>query len=73
MFGKQALERAVKSAAQAAIGLVPLSGLDILHVDWRMGVGIVGGAFVLSLLTSVASLPFGPKNSPSVVETAPSA
>jgi hypothetical protein len=68
-FAKQAFERAIKSAAQAEIGLIPLSGLDVLHVDWKLALGVGGGALVLSLLTSVASLPFGQKGSPSAVKT----
>jgi hypothetical protein len=71
-YGKKTVERAVKTAAQAFIlFLTPLvvSGqLDISTVDWGTGVNYALGGAILSLLTSVGSLPFGEPFSPSAVK-----
>lgn len=69
-FWAAALERAIKTAAQAIIGLwVVADGVfDILHVNWTQTFGIAAGMFVLSIITSIVSLPFGPAASPSVTE-----
>lgn len=56
-FWKQAFERAVKSLAQAEIGLFGLDQFNVLHADWRLALGIGTGAAVLSVLTSLVSLP----------------
>ena len=66
-FWKQAAERAVKSAAQALLGLWTLDGFNVLQADLPVAGGVALGAAVLSVLTSVASLPFGEDNDPSVV------
>lgn len=63
-----ALERALKSAAQALIGL--LLGdftFNIWQVDPAKALGVAVGAAVLSLLTSVVSYKAGPTGSPSLV------
>jgi hypothetical protein len=66
-FWKQAAERAVKSAAQALLGLWTLDGFNVLQADLPVAGGVALGAAVLSVLTSVASLPFGEDDDPSVV------
>jgi hypothetical protein len=67
-FWKQALERAVKSAAQAVVGAVLLDKpANVIHLDWKLGLGVAGGAAVLSILTSIISLPVGEPDSPSAV------
>lgn len=69
-FWKESFERAAKSAAQALIGLWTLDGIfNIVTVDFGLAAGVAGGAFVLSLLTSVVSAPIGQNGSPSLVET----
>ncbi|MFI6226226.1 holin [Micromonospora echinospora] len=69
-FWKQAAERAVKSAAQALLGLWALDGwFDVLTADWPMAGGVALGGAVLSLLTSLVSLAGGPEQSPSLVST----
>lgn len=68
-FLKAALERAVKTVAQTLLALWGAGVFDILHVDWASAFGVSVGAGVLSVLTSVVSLPVGPAGSPSVVDS----
>lgn len=67
-FWKQAAERAVKSAAQALIGMWTLDGFNVLHADFPLAAGIAGGAAVLSLLTSIVTSGIGEANDPSAVK-----
>lgn len=48
--------RALKTAAQAAIGVIGTTAL-IQDLDWRVIGGTVAMATILSLLTSLAGLP----------------
>ena len=71
-FWRQALERAVKSAAQdigKALILVG-AGATIWEVNWQviLGAALLGAVF--SLVTSIGSAPFGESDSPSVVAIA---
>lgn len=52
-FWAGALERAVKSAAQAAILAFGAEQLNVLHAAWLSVGGLAGGAAVLSVLTSL--------------------
>ena len=63
-------ERAVKTAVQSVLlAVAGATGADLFTLDWRtIGMAALGGA-VLSVLTSIASLPFGPAGSPSLVAT----
>jgi r1t holin len=71
-FWKDALERAVKTFAQAALALLTGDGLGVLDVDWGT-VGSVGLlAALASVLTSVVSLGFGNDGTASMVYTPPS-
>lgn len=54
-FWTAALERATKSAAQAAILVIGADQLNVLSVDWLELGGFALGGFVLSVLTSVGS------------------
>lgn len=68
IFWTQTVERAVKSAAQAAIIAVGATqAFDLFTLDWANFGGIVAGGAFLSILTSLSSEPFGPDDSPSVV------
>jgi hypothetical protein len=67
-FWKQAVERAVKTAAQAGAAFFVVGTTGVADVDWATVGGIAGAAAVASVLTSLASAPFGQENSPSVVE-----
>jgi hypothetical protein len=67
-FWKGAAERAVKSGAQALIGLWLGDGVfNLWTVDVELAGGVGAGAAVLSLLTSIVSLPFGEPDSASAV------
>ena len=54
---KAAAVRAVKTAAQTAVALIPVTGVTLGEVDWLMIVSTAALAAVLSLLTSVAGIP----------------
>lgn len=60
-------ERALKTIAQTLIALWGGNQFNILTVDWKAALGVSVGAGVLSVLFSVASLPVGPGQSPSLV------
>lgn len=51
-------ERAVKTFAQALVAVFA-AGLTVLEVDWQQAIAISATAAAVSLLTSVASAPFG--------------
>jgi Putative lactococcus lactis phage r1t holin len=69
-FWKQTAERAIKSAAQALLGLwVGDQAFDAWNADWKKAAGVILGAVVLSVLTSLASAGYGRTDSPSLVDT----
>lgn len=70
-FALATLERALKTASQTAVALLAADGVDLLTLDWRAAGVTVGGAALLSVLTSVASLTVGPAGSPSLVDDQP--
>lgn len=67
-FWRETAERAVKSAAQALLGMWALDGFNVLQADWPLAAGVAGGGAVLSVLTSLVTSGIGPKDSPSAVE-----
>ncbi len=59
-FWRDAVERALKTAAQAVIlGLSLGEGFNAFEVDWQLALGFAIGGAVLSLLTSIASNKLG--------------
>lgn len=66
-FWRGASERAIKTAAQAALAFFVVGETGIADVNWATvgSVGVV--AAVASLLMSLASAPFGPEGTPSLV------
>lgn len=54
---KDAVERAVKTAAQTAVTVLGADAVNVLSVDWETVVGLGLGAAVVSVLTSIASAP----------------
>ena len=66
-FVLQLVERAIKTAAQAALALFTASSFNWMHFDWQAGLGTVATATICSILTSLASIGLGPSDTPSVV------
>jgi hypothetical protein len=67
-FWKDALERAVKTAAQSVLlGLGLGEGFNAFELDWLLALGFALGGAVLSILTSVASAGVGQTGSPSAI------
>jgi uncharacterized membrane protein len=76
MFSKtfwfDVIERAFKTMAQVGIVVVSAAGpFNLFTLDAKNFLGIVGGAAFLSVLTSIASAPFGVKGTASVLEAKP--
>lgn len=55
-FWTYAVERAVKTTAQAAIAVLGASAVDLLSTDWLGVASAAVGGGILSLLTSIATL-----------------
>lgn len=70
-FWADALERAVKTAAQALLSLwlVGDVAFDLFQVDWGGALGVAAGAAVISILTSIASGPVGDPGTASLVRS----
>jgi hypothetical protein len=68
-FWGDALERAIKSFAQAAVLVMgqDVTGVDVFQADWQNVVGFGVGGAVLSILTSIISAPFGEPGTASLV------
>jgi hypothetical protein len=66
-FWTAAVERAVKTAAQALVALLGAEGLGLHTAPWGTAVSIAGLAAVLSVLTSIASAGAGDPDTPSLV------
>lgn len=70
-FWAAALERALKSAAQAILGFWVVG--DVLFNVWTINVketlGIALGAFIISVLTSIVSSPFSVSSGPSLTKS----
>lgn len=57
-FWKGAAERAVKTFAQALLGVLMGGATGILDVDWLAALSVAGLATVVSLLTSISTPDF---------------
>jgi hypothetical protein len=68
VFWRQALERAVKTAAQFLLVFAGADAFSILEVDLVAAGGFALAGAAVSILTSVASAPFSAPNTPSLVE-----
>lgn len=66
-FYKGLAERAIKTAAQAAVAFFVVGETGVADVDWATVAGVAVVAAIASALTSLASAPFGPEGTPSVV------
>ena len=58
-FWEAAAERALKTAAQAALLTLGADRIDALHADWLDVAGMALGGAVLSVLTSIVSAGVG--------------
>lgn len=66
-FWREAVERAVKTAAQFALVGGLADATSVMVLDVQQVAAAAGAGFVVSLATSLASLPFGSGGSPSLV------
>lgn len=71
-FWQSALERAVKTFAQALVAVLGAGTFGVLDAPWTTALSAAALAAVLSVLTSVMSAPVGEPGTPSVVPAAPS-
>lgn len=75
-FTLAALERALKTAAQAAIlaivgtGSMEQASTNVFEINWIAVLGFTVGGFVLSYLTSVSSAQVGKWPGPSLADEA---
>lgn len=68
-FWLDALERAIKTAAQFVIGALALSTdtfVNAFDLDWTNALGVAVTGAVLSVLTSLISAPFGQRGTASL-------
>lgn len=69
LYWRDLAERALKTAAQSTAALLVTSdgvGVGLLAVDWPAGLALVGSATLLSVLTSLASVPIGDRDGASL-------
>lgn len=66
-FWRDAIERAVKTAAQTAVALIGTGAVGIIEVDWYNVLSVSIVAALVSVLTSVASDPLGEPGTASLV------
>lgn len=72
LFWKQAAERAIKTALQAALTLWAVgnnSAFNIVSVDWGQTLGVSAGMALVSVFTSILSTQIGDTDTPSLVPT----
>lgn len=65
---KDLLERAIKTFAQTLLADIAV-GQGFEDINWLRALSIAGVAALISVLTSVASRPFGAEDTASLVET----
>ena len=70
LFWLGAVERAIKTFAQAAVAVLAANSVGLLDAPWGAAASAAGMAAVLSVLTSIGSATIGDHNSPSLVRTA---
>ena len=67
VFLRDATERAVKTAAQTLLAYFGAGAFDVLAADWVGGLSLAAGGAVLSVLTSLVSLPVAGNGTASLV------
>jgi len=68
VFIKDTLERSIATAAQTALALLSVDGLELMTFDWRGFGCAVGLAFIFSILKAIAGSQVGNKNDASLVK-----
>lgn len=68
-FWTETFERACKTIGQALLSMWVVGGItpNLLTVDWRNALGVAVTAAVLSVVTSIVSLPIGESGSPNLL------
>lgn len=66
-FLRELAERALKTFCQALAAILTAGAVDLMSVPWASALAASGLAALLSVLTSVASAPFGAETTPSLV------
>jgi hypothetical protein len=67
-FWKQTAERCIKAAAAGASAFFVVGQTYLPGLDWMQVASAAGVAGAASILMSLASAPFGPYGSPSIVK-----
>jgi hypothetical protein len=70
-FLRELVERAVKTFAQALVAVLGAGATNLIEVPWGGALAAAGFAALLSVLTSVASAPWGDPATPSLVTEEP--
>ena len=70
VFVKDAVERAARTAAQAAVAVLVADGTGLFTMHWWAGLSAAAGMAVLSLLTSLDSGVTNPDGTASLVSLA---
>ena len=65
---KDTFERALSSAAGAALTVLGLDALNVMTADWALAGSMAAGAAVLSVLKALAARKVGNPNSASLVD-----
>ncbi|MGG6652022.1 UNVERIFIED_CONTAM: holin [Salmonella enterica subsp. enterica serovar Weltevreden] len=63
-----ARERAGRTAAQSAVGILTVDATGLLDIDWAGVASVVGLAAIVSVLTSIAGSQVGTAGDPSLVK-----
>jgi len=72
-FWRGVIERGVKTFAQALLTMFLAAGVaSLFEIDYKAALGVAGLQVVLSILTSIVSVPFSVEGSPSMVRDVPS-
>ena len=66
-FWRDAGERALKTFAQTFLGILAVSGVTVLNLDWTESLAIAGTATLGSVLTSIVSAKAGGTETASLV------
>ncbi|WP_459246984.1 holin [Streptomyces youssoufiensis] len=69
-FWRATAERAVRTAAQAALAVLGADATGVLDADWSAAASVSGLAGVLAVLTAIATSGAGGTEGPGLTETA---